>query len=140
MEANKIIAGVAFVSLMVVGCVATQSEIKTNIVKIHKHRWDYDTGRCWICDASFSPMKVKSKTALRLNKNSKQVMINAIMIEFGLSEPDATILWEKYKRSEIEGFAGYLIETNPFQKIDRVYTDLVERVKVRTKILKRERR
>ena len=112
----------------------------TPIVKVHKHcvhQWDYDTGKCWTCNASFSPMKTKIKTA-RL-KDNKQVMIHAIMIETGLSEPEATILWEKYKRSNIKGMAPYLIEINPYQKIDRIYIDLMERIKVRTKILKRNK-
>jgi len=118
------------------GCATITKETPTQIKPIfHKHKWDYQTGKCWICGATFRPMKVKS-TQARL-KDSKQIFINALMIESGLSEPDATILWERYKLSGTKGFANYLIQTNPFFKIDRVYIDFVERVKVRTKILKR---
>ena len=80
-------------------------------------------------------MKVKS-TQVRL-KDSKQTMINAIMIESALSEPEVTILWERYKLSGVKDFALYLIKANPFQKQDWIYIDFMERVKVRTKILKR---
>ena len=130
------------VLLLLSGCATAHKEITTEIkaiskfqVKPHIHRWDKDTGRCWICGATYSPMKVKVKTT-RL-KDSKQVMIQAIMIESSLSEPEATILWERYKMSDIRGFAPYLIKANPMFLIDRFYTDFVERVKVRTKILKR---
>ena len=118
-------------------CIILVNSGCAHVIKPHIHQWDKSTGKCWICGATFSPMKMKSKQA-RL-KDSKQVMIQAIMIESGMTEPEATILWEKYKQSNIHGLAPYLIQTNPFQKIDRVYIDLVERIKVRTKILKRGR-
>jgi hypothetical protein len=126
------------------GCVErgiVRHDSRQSIVRIHKHAWDKDTGKCLICGATYSPMRTAS-TQARL-KDSKQIFINALMIESGLSEPDATILWEKYllakpnMKPNRKGFANYLIVTNPFQKIDRVYIDFVERIKVRTKILKR---
>jgi hypothetical protein len=120
----------ALLLFLISGCASTR-------MQKHEHRWDKDTGRCWICGVTFSPMKVKS-TQARL-KDNRQTMINAIMAESGLPEPEATILWERYKLSGTKGFANYLIQTNPFFKIDRVYIDFVERVKVRTKILKRGR-
>ena len=128
--------------ILLSGCITSSTIIETDTIpKIHIHQWDKQTGKCWICGVIYSPMKVKS-TQTRL-KNSKQTMINALMIENGLSEPEATILWENYKKYKISpnkrDFANYLIETNPYQKIDRLYIDFVERVKVRTKILKRNK-
>ena len=119
------------VCLLLAGCAS--NPIRQG--KIHKHQWDKDSGKCWICGVTFSPMKVKS-THARL-KDSKQTMINAIMIESALSEPEVTILWERYKLSGVKDFALYLIKANPFQKQDWIYIDFMERVKVRTKILKR---
>ena len=119
------------VCLLLAGCAS--NPIRQG--KIHKHQWDKDSSKCWICGATFRPMKVKS-TQARL-KDSKQTMINAIMIESALSEPEVTILWERYKLSGVKDFALYLIKANPFQKQDWIYIDFMERVKVRTKILKR---
>jgi hypothetical protein len=70
-------------------------------------------------------------------KDSKQVIIRAIMIEGSLSEPEATVLWVKYTQSDYKDFITYLIEINPHDKQVRIYKDFVERVKVRTKMLKR---
>ena len=70
-------------------------------------------------------------------KDNKKVLIKAIMIEGHMSEPEATILWEKYKHFKLSSFRDYLIFVNPKFIQDRYYIDFIERVKVRTKILKR---
>jgi hypothetical protein len=67
------------------------------------------------------------------------------MIESGLSEPEATILWERYKKSDKIKLSDYLINTNYWFKLtghglrDDIYVKLVELIKVRTKMLKRGR-
>ena len=139
------------VLLLLSGCATTHKENTPEIkaiskpipktisqfrIKPHIHKWDKQTGICWICGASFNPIHKKQHTKVA-RLNSKQTMVNAIVIESGLPEPEATILWERYKMSGIRGFAPYLIKANPMFLIDRFYTDFVERVKVRTKILKR---
>lgn len=87
---------------------------------------------------------ISTKKIIRI-KDSKQVMIRAIMIESGLSEPEATILWERYKKSDKIKLSDYLINTNYWFKLtghglrDDIYVKLVELIKVRTKMLKRGR-
>ena len=123
--------------LLLSGCAA--NTIKPDIIKVCKHQWDKQTGQCWICGASYSPIQ-KEQKKIKYKLSAKDIITQAIMTESGLSEPDAVILWDKYKRSSIKGFARYLIQVNPYYKQNWVYIDFVERVKVRTKILKRERR
>jgi hypothetical protein len=124
---------IAIVSLLIFcfvvsGCV-------TASCGVHKHVWDKETGHFWICGAIYAPVRFK-KNSVRL-KDSQQIMIKAIMIEGEMPEVEATMLWERYKRSGIKGFLNYLIEVNPFFRQDRIYVSFVEKVKIRTKILKR---
>lgn len=83
------------------------------------------------------------KKTIHLYKDIKDTFIKAIQIECGLSESGAMILWEAYKTSEYKKLSIFLIKTNYFTRIysyglqDRVYLMMVERVKARTKLLKK---
>ena len=81
-------------------------------------------------------------------KSKEKAVIKAIMIESGLSEPEAVILWGKYiqaKTEEINTLAKYMINIqyspnkNGFSLRYDLFENLVERVKVRTRMLKRKR-
>ena len=72
-------------------------------------------------------------------KDSKQTIIRAIMIEGDMPEPEATILWEGYKTSNLRDFSEYLIAICPYQVSDSQIINAVERMKIRTKILKRRK-
>ena len=120
--------------LLFSGC-ASNIQIIPTTIKIHKHQWDKDTGLCWICGVKYSPMTPKVK--FERIKNSKQTIIKAIMLEAPATETQATVVWEKYKHFNCPSFKDYLININADYLQDRYYVDFVERVKVRTKILKR---
>jgi len=114
------------------------------VIKSHKHAWDKETGNCLICGATYNPMIEKLRQTRRME--NKLVMISAIMTESGLSEPEATILWEDYqmlKTKKINTLAKYMIDikfspaNDGFTLRDDIFVRFVERVKIRTKILKR---
>jgi len=91
---------------------------------------------------SYDELKKTHRTIL---KDSKQIIILSIVKEGNLTEPEASVLWEKYKSSNIKGLSVWLIKTNYFAELhywglqDRYYIDFVKRVKARTKMFKRGR-
>ena len=122
--------------LLFSGC-ASNIQIIPTTIKIHKHQWDKDTGICWICKTRYSPMRKREVTTSKKYKSSKVTIVKAITEEFSLDEPNATILWERYKRSNSKSFVDYLLKYNPLWIRNDLYILLVERIKTRTKILKR---
>lgn len=81
---------------------------------------------------------------IRPYKNKQKTIITALTMEVGnrdgfLSEPQAMNLWKDYKNSNCKSLESYLIETNPYFFIDKIYKSMVKNWKERTKILKQKR-
>ena len=124
-----------------------QKKIRNHEIRKEKYAKIYDKAMKRLNRKIAQKEKMKPKPTLKPKPKKlsfKTTFIQAIMVESGLSEPDTTILWERYKRSGIKGFARYLIKTNYFERLtghgvrDDVYIDFVERLKVQTKMLKKK--
>jgi hypothetical protein len=92
----------------------------------------------------YKPLAKPIKKIIR-KITSKDVFIKSIMIESDslilpskLTESEALVLWENYERSGISGFYNFLIKTDLFNRLDKIYLKFVKKIKARSKILKRK--
>jgi hypothetical protein len=81
---------------------------------------------------------IESDSLILPSKLTEMIESDSLILPSKLTESEALVLWENYERSGISGFYNFLIKTDLFNRLDKIYLKFVKKIKARSKILKRK--